>query len=69
MDYNAITTLIGSLGFPVVMCIMMYRQMIKQTDQHTEEMLKLNEAINNNTQAITMLSEKIDKEIVTKPQL
>lgn len=61
MDANTITTLVGSLGFPCVMCFMMYKQMIKQQDQHTEEMLTLKEAINNNTNAITNLAAKLEK--------
>lgn len=61
MDFNVIGNLIGSLGFPIVMCIMMYNRMGKQDEQHKEEMSKLTESINNNTIALTQLSAKLDE--------
>ena len=61
MDFNVIGNLIGSLGFPIVMCIMMYNRMGKQDEQHKEEMSKLTESINNNTVALTQLSAKLDE--------
>lgn len=61
MDFNIIGNLIGSLGFPIVMCIMLYNRMGKQDEQHKEEMSKLTESINNNTIALTQLSAKLDE--------
>lgn len=61
MDVNVIGNLIGSIGFPIVMCIMMYNRMGKQDEQHKEEMSKLTESINNNTIALTQLSAKLDE--------
>lgn len=61
MDFNVIGNLIGSLGFPIVMCIMMYNKMGKQDEQHKEEMSKLTESINNNTIALTQLSAKLNE--------
>ena len=65
--------LIGSLGFPIVACIGMgwyvkyqtdsYRDEVKDMQkEHKEEISKITEALNNNTNALTKLCEKIDKE-------
>ena len=59
MDWNALTTAIGSLGFPIIMCLLLYDRMGKQDAQHKEEMMKLTESLNNNTNAITKLTEKL----------
>lgn len=60
MDLNVVTQLIGSLGFPIVACIALFYQNSKQEDRHREEMEKLSDAVNNNTLAITQLTEKIN---------
>lgn len=60
MDLNVVTQLIGSLGFPIVACIALFYQNSKQEDRHREEMDKLSDAVNNNTLAITQLTEKIE---------
>ena len=62
MDINALTTLIGSLGFPIVSCIALFWYMTKIEAQHKEEIKKLSEAINNNTNVMTQLIIKLDKE-------
>ena len=59
MDLNAFTTLIGSLGFPIVMCLLLYYRMDKQDENHKTEMEKITEALNNNTQALTAIATKI----------
>lgn len=73
MDVNAIITLIGSLGFPIVACIGMayffakvndnYRTDIKDMgNMHKLEIDKLTEAVNNNSVVIQRLIDKLDKE-------
>lgn len=73
MDANAIITMIGSLGFPIVACIGIafffrqanenYRQDMKEASaRHKEEIDKMSEAINNNTKALELLIQKIDKD-------
>lgn len=59
MDLNSFTALIGSLGFPIVMCLLLYYRMDKQDENHKTEMEKITEALNNNTQALTALATKI----------
>ena len=71
MDANTITTLIGSVGFPIVACIAMGWYVKYQTDQnnkevenmrkeHKEEVQKMTEAINNNSIAMQKLVDKIE---------
>ena len=62
MDANTIIQLVGSLGFPIVMCGALFWRMVKSDEQHKEEMGKLSEALNNNTIALTKLSDNLDKE-------
>lgn len=62
MDANTIIQLVGSLGFPIVMCGALFWRMVKSDEQHKEEMDKLSEALNNNTIAITKLTDNLDKE-------
>ena len=60
MDINTIVQLVGSLGFPIAMCIYMAYSNNKLNEQHRESEAKLTEIINNNTLALTKLSDKID---------
>jgi len=71
MDANALITLIGSLGFPIVACLGMawffakvnenYRNDIKEMNaNHKAEMDKMTEAINNNTLVIQKLIDKME---------
>lgn len=62
MDVNSIIQLVGSLGFPIVCCGALFYRMIKSDDQHKQEMDKISEALNNNTIALTRLTEKISRE-------
>lgn len=62
MDIQAITTLIGSLGFPIAACIAMFSMLNKERDQRIQEMEKFTEAINNNTLALKALEGKLHKD-------
>lgn len=53
MDANIIVQLVGSLGFPIVASGALFWYIVKQQD-------KITEAINNNTQALMKLMEKVD---------
>lgn len=61
MDMNAISTMIGSLGFPIAACIYMAYANAKQTEAHKEEMSKITEAVNDLKVAITTLVDKLTK--------
>ena len=56
MDVTTITQVLGSLGFPIVACGALFWKMIKDSEARKEESEKLQEAISNNTLAITELS-------------
>lgn len=60
METNAVMTAIGTLGFPIVMCLIMFWYMNKQTQAHKDEIDKMTEALNNNTIAVNKLWAKID---------
>lgn len=62
MDVNVLIQLVGSLGFPVVACGALFWRMIKSDEHHKEEMCKMSEALNNNTNALVKLTEKLDRE-------
>lgn len=70
MDINTIVSLIGSIGFPIIMCLIMvkyiqdlnnqYMTTIKVlTDNYHDDVEQLCETVANNTAAINMLLNKI----------
>lgn len=60
MDVNAVTTVISTLGFPIVMCGAMFRYMLKEKDAHKEEMNSVTEALNNNTLILQKLCDRLE---------
>ena len=62
MDVGTITSMIGSLGFPIACCIALFMLLRKSDENHREEMQKVTEALNQNTLAITELTEKLRKD-------
>lgn len=56
MDINSIAQVIGSLGFPIVACGALFWKMDKDNQIRSEESQKMQEAIVNNTLALTELS-------------
>lgn len=59
MDLNGIIQAIGSLGFPIAMCVALFWYMIQQNQAHKEEMNALKDAVNELQIAITKLSDKL----------
>ena len=55
MDTQTITTLIGSVGFPIVMCLIMVKVMMQMEESHKTEIDSLKESLNNNTNVLTKL--------------
>lgn len=53
MDANILIQLVGSLGFPIVASGALFWYIVKQQD-------KMSEALNNNTQALNKLCEKME---------
>lgn len=63
MDVSMIVQLVGSLGFPIVACGALFWRMVKSDEQHKEEMTKMSDALNNNTNALLKLTERLEKEV------
>lgn len=61
MDLNAITSLITTLGFPIVACIYMAYLVKDMNDKHSSEMNSIKEALNANTSAIDKLETLINQ--------
>lgn len=59
MDVATITSLISGVGFPIVMCLMMFKYMQDEQETHRDESDALKEAINELRVAITTLTERI----------
>lgn len=62
MEVSTLIQLVSSLGFPIVCCGALFWKMVKTDEQHKEEMDKVTEALNNNTIALTKLSDKLGGE-------
>ncbi len=62
MDVQTITTLIGSLGFPIAASIACFSMLNKERDEHKQEMAQITQAINNNTLALEALKGKLDND-------
>jgi len=60
MDFQSVVTAISTVGFPAVVCIILLYINYKQNEQHKEELTKVTEALNNNTVALTKLSDMIN---------
>lgn len=56
-----VTTIISTVGFPIVMCLLMYKMNDDQDKRHREEVDKITEALNNNTLVIQKLVDNLDK--------
>lgn len=63
MEINDVITLISNLGFPIVMCILLFWRMNKQDEQHKLEIDNLTSVINDLKIVITELKDSISKEV------
>lgn len=55
MDAQSYTNLISSVGFPIVMCLIMVKLMMRMEESHKAEIDSLKEALNSNTNVLTRL--------------
>ena len=62
MDANAIVTLVGTLGFPIVMCGALFWYMIKQNELHSTESHEMRDAVNELKIAIIELTDRLKEE-------
>ena len=61
MDVSAITSLVGSLGFPIVMCVLIFKYLETEQETHKEEITSLKDVISDLKVAITKLTERLGK--------
>ena len=59
MDISGITTLISSVGFPIACCIYLIYSNNKTSQQHTEEVEKLRQTVENNTKVMIKLCDRL----------
>lgn len=60
MDMNVIIQAITSVGFPIVMCLMLMWYVREISSKHKEESDKFAEALNANTLVLQKLCDKLD---------
>lgn len=66
MDWNAVIQSIGSVGFPIVACGVMFSYLEKEREAHRQEIESVTHALNENTKIIAELKtiiEHISKEV------
>ena len=62
MDANVILQAITSVGFPIVMCLMLMYYVREMSSKHKDESDKFAEALNNNTLVLQKLCDRLDNE-------
>lgn len=63
---TVISELVQSIGFPIAMCILLFMQMNKQSERHTEETKVLADSLNNNTTALSEFRVTMQEMLATK---
>lgn len=59
MDFNTVTQFIGTLGFPIAVCLICFWYINKREGQQRDEIKELSTAINNNTLIMQKLYERL----------
>lgn len=59
MELQSIQTFIGSLGFPVVCCLIQFYVILKMNKTHNETLSELKRTIDNNTRSIIDLTDSL----------
>lgn len=64
-NMNDLSNFISSVGFPIVVCLLMIYQQQKMSDSYIQIVDSLKELISDNTKAINLLIER-DKELIER---
>ena len=59
MELQSIQAFIGSLGFPVVCCLIQFYVILKMSKSHNETLSELKRTIDNNTKSIIDLTDSL----------
>lgn len=60
-DWSILTNLIGSLGFPIIVCVAMFKYIKEKERENREDMKELTQVIANNNQILSRLVDKIEE--------
>ena len=60
---ESVLAAIAQVGFPIVFCLLLWKAFGDEKEAHKDETAKLTEAVNNNTQALMRLSDRISIQI------
>ena len=63
MDFATIIQAIGSVGFPIVMCVIVFMYTQKADQVHDSEIKNLSNVISENTMAIQRLIDRMDQKL------
>ena len=55
MEFTELGQLIGTLGFPIVACCVVFWYLQKESENHKQEMSSMRDAVNANTSVIAEL--------------
>lgn len=59
MELQTIQAFIGSLGFPIVCCLIQFYVILKMNRSHDETLAELKRTIDNNTRSIIDLTDSL----------
>lgn len=59
MNITEIANMISSLGFPIIMCLLIFKRMDEQDKRYQEQVKIMTDSLNKNTEAINLLKENI----------
>lgn len=62
-NFNIILQAISTVGFPIVMCGIMFWFLNKEQENHKEEMLSLKDVISENNQVLESLKQLIEDKL------
>lgn len=60
MNGSDVINAVSTVGFPIVMCLLLLYVLYKQNEEHKEELNKMNESLANNTLAIQRLTDILE---------
>lgn len=66
MDITVILQAITTVGFPIVMCLVLMWYVMKSNEYHKEETKDFTDALNRNTLVLQKLCDKLDIEMEEK---
>ena len=56
---DSVTQLVASLGFPIVMCLLMFKYMQEESENHKKEVDSLKDSLKENTVVLSDLKSMI----------